>query len=161
MKKTRLVTLTAIFYLTAPHTVAALLSDELVAFTTLYKQIVEINTTLSMGSCAVAANAMADRLRSAGIPDKDIHVIVPPGWPEQGNLIATLRSSVSDTDAVLLLAHIDVVEADRADWERDPFTLIEENGYFYGRGTEDDKSMAAIFVDIYDANEPLRITAGA
>ena len=161
MKKTRLVTLTAIFYLTAPHTVAALLSDELVAFTTLYKQIVEINTTLSMGSCAVAANAMADRLRSAGIPDKDIHVIVPPGWPEQGNLIATLRSSVSDTDAVLLLAHIDVVEADRADWERDPFTLIEENGYFYGRGTADDKSMAAIFVDIYDANEPLRITAGA
>ena len=148
MKKIRLITLTAIFYLVAPHTFAASLSDELVAFRGLYKQLVEINTTLSVGSCTVAANAMADRLRSAGIPDKDIHVIVAPGWPEQGNLIATLRSPVSDTDAVLLLAHIDVVEADRADWERDPFTLIEENGYFYGRGTADDKSMAAIFVDI-------------
>ena len=83
MKKIRLMTLMAIFCLVAPHTFAAKLSDELVAFRGLYKQLVEINTTLSEGSCTVAANAMADRLRSAGIPDNDIHVIVPPEWPAQ------------------------------------------------------------------------------
>lgn len=114
----------------------------------LYKELVEINTTLSSGSCTKAANAMAARLRASGVPHNDIHIIVPPDWPDQGNLIATLRSSIADTDTVMLLAHIDVVEANREDWERDPFTLIEENGYFYGRGTADDKSMAAIFVDL-------------
>jgi len=117
-------------------------------FRAVYKQLVEINTTLSSGSCTVAANAMADQLRAAGIADEDIHIIVPPGWPEQGNLVATLHGDLPDEESILLLAHIDVVEANRADWERDPFTLIEADGYFFGRGTADDKSMAAIFVDV-------------
>ena len=89
---------------------------------------------------------MAKRLKDAGIPEQDIHVIVPPDWPEQGNLVASLRGSTADSDPILLLAHIDVVEARREDWERDPFTLIEENGYFCARAA-DDKAMAAIFVD--------------
>jgi len=117
-------------------------------FRELYKQLVEINTTLSSGSCTVAANAMATRLGSSGIPDADIHVIVPVAWPKQGNLVAVLPGTASDAQAVMLLAHIDVVEAKREDWERDPFKLIEEDGYFFGRGTADDKSMAAIFVDV-------------
>ncbi len=125
-------------------------TDEELAFREIYKELVEINTTLSSGSCTEASNAMAARLRSAGIPDSDIHVIVADAWPKQGNLVATLRGrpGSNDDESVLLLAHIDVVEANREDWERDPFTLIEEDGYFYGRGTADDKSMAAVFVDV-------------
>jgi acetylornithine deacetylase/succinyl-diaminopimelate desuccinylase-like protein len=123
-------------------------SAEQLEFRDLYKQLVEINTTLSVGSCTVAANAMADRLKSSGIPNSDIHVIVPPDWPDQGNLVASLPGTSPDAEPILLLAHIDVVEANPEDWERDPFTLIEEDGYFFGRGTADDKSMAAIFVDV-------------
>jgi acetylornithine deacetylase/succinyl-diaminopimelate desuccinylase-like protein len=91
---------------------------------------------------------MAARLRSAGIPASDLHVIVAPDFPTQGNLVAVLPGTDPSAQAILLLAHIDVVEANRADWARDPFTLIEEGGYFYGRGTADDKSMAAIFVEL-------------
>jgi acetylornithine deacetylase/succinyl-diaminopimelate desuccinylase-like protein len=116
-------------------------------FRDIYRQLIEINTTLSAGSCTAAAHAMELRLRSAGLPEADIRVIVPPKMPAQGNLVAVLRGSDADARAILLLAHLDVVEANRADWQRDPFTLVEENGYFYGRGTADDKAMAAIFVD--------------
>ena len=126
---------------------AAALTDDQAAFRAIYKQLVEINTTLSVGSCTEAANAMADRLRAAGMPDQDLHVIVPPDWPKQGNLVATLHGTSPDQKAILLLAHIDVVEAEREDWARDPFTLVEEDGYFYARGAVDDKAMAAIFVD--------------
>ena len=118
------------------------------AFVALYKQLVEINTTLSVGSCTQAAQAMAVQLKSAGIPDKNVHVIVPADWPKQGNLIATIPGNSPDARPILLLAHIDVVEANPTDWERDPFTLIEEDGYFFGRGTADDKAMAAVFVDV-------------
>jgi len=117
-------------------------------FRELYRQLVEINTTLSVGSCTDAANAMAARLSSAGMADENIKVIVPPDWPRQGNLVAALPGTSPDAEPMLLLAHIDVVEANPDDWERDPFTLVEEDGYFYGRGTADDKSMAAIFVDV-------------
>lgn len=117
-------------------------------FRKIYRQLIEINTTFSEGSCTEAAAAMAGHLKSAGLPDRNIHLITPPDWPRQGNLVATLPGHDEDAGAVLLLAHIDVVEANPADWERDPFTLIEEDGYFFGRGTMDDKHMAAIFVDI-------------
>ena len=72
---------------------------------------------------------------------------MPPGFPLDGGLIATLHGSDPKAAAIILLAHLDVVEAKREDWTRDPFVLIEENGNFYGRGTIDDKSQAAIFTD--------------
>jgi acetylornithine deacetylase/succinyl-diaminopimelate desuccinylase-like protein len=134
--------------LLAQGAVGATLDESESAFREVYRELVEINTTLSSGSCTDAARAMADRLRSAGIPDENIHVIVPPDWPRQGNLVASLPGLDPDAGAILLLAHIDVVEANPEDWERDPFTLIEEDGYFFGRGTVDDKAMAAIFVDL-------------
>jgi acetylornithine deacetylase/succinyl-diaminopimelate desuccinylase-like protein len=124
------------------------LSQDALAFRALYKELVEINTTLSAGSCTRAALAMGERLASSGVPQRNIHVVVPEDWPAQGNLVATLPGNSPDAGALLLLAHIDVVEANPEDWERDPFTLIEEAGYFYGRGTADDKAMAAIFVDV-------------
>jgi acetylornithine deacetylase/succinyl-diaminopimelate desuccinylase-like protein len=117
------------------------------AFRALYKELVEINTTLSAGSCTEAANAMKAHLAAAGYTDEQAQVIVPPEWPKHGNLVAQLPGSDPKLQAVLLLAHIDVVEARREDWKRDPFALVEEDGFFYGRGSADDKAMAAVYVD--------------
>jgi len=116
-------------------------------FRALYKELVEINTTLSVGSCTQAAEAMKARLSAAGFPDSDLHIVVPPERKQDGNLIANLPGTDKSLKPLLLLAHIDVVEANRADWERDPFTLVEENGFFYARGASDDKAMAAVFTD--------------
>jgi acetylornithine deacetylase/succinyl-diaminopimelate desuccinylase-like protein len=116
-------------------------------FRALYKELVEINTTLSVGSCTDAANAMKARLSAAGYMDEQLHIVVPPGRPKDGNLVAVLPGSDKSLKPLLLLAHIDVVEANRADWERDPFKLVEENGFFYARGSSDDKAMAAVFAD--------------
>ena len=117
------------------------------AFRAIYQELVETNTTLSVGDCTIAAKAVAARLASAGYPASDVHVIVPADMPKMGNIVALLPGQDRKRKALLLLAHIDVVEAKREDWVRDPFKLNEEDGYFYGRGTADDKAMAAIFVD--------------
>jgi acetylornithine deacetylase/succinyl-diaminopimelate desuccinylase-like protein len=109
----------------------------------IYKELIEINTTDSAGNTTVAAEAMAKRLRDAGLPAADVRVLGAD--PRKGNLIARLRGS-GGRRPILLLAHIDVVEAKREDWSTDPFKLVEQDGYFYGRGTSDDKAMAAIFV---------------
>ncbi len=112
-----------------------------------YRELVETNTTLSAGDCTLAAQRMATRLRSAGYPEADLKVFVPDGHPKEGGLLAVLHGSDPKLKAVLMLAHVDVVEAKREDWTRDPFTLIEEDGYFYGRGTSDMKAQAAVWVD--------------
>src|SRR5687768_6553324 len=90
---------------------------------------------------------MAARLRGAGLPADAVEVLVPADQPKDGNLVARLEGRERGLAPILLLAHIDVVEAKRADWERDPFKLVEEDGYFYARGASDDKAMAAIFTD--------------
>jgi acetylornithine deacetylase/succinyl-diaminopimelate desuccinylase-like protein len=117
------------------------------AFRELYKELIEINTTLSAGSCTAAAEAMGARLKAAGMPAGDIQVVVPPDRPKDGALIATLRGRDPQARPILLLAHVDVVEAKREDWVRDPFKLVEEEGWFYARGASDDKAMAAVFTD--------------
>ncbi|HQR89516.1 MAG TPA: M20/M25/M40 family metallo-hydrolase, partial [Caulobacter sp.] len=116
-------------------------------FRELFKELVEINTTLSVGSCTAAAEAMGARLKAAGYAEADVRVVVEPKYPREGSLVAVLRGTDPKSKPMLLLAHIDVVEANRADWTRDPFTLIEEDGYLYGRGTSDDKAQAAIWTD--------------
>ncbi len=117
------------------------------AFRSLYKELVETNTTLSSGSCTLAAERMAARLKAAGFADDQLTLFATPEKPREGGLVAVLPGTSKTEKAILLLAHLDVVEAKREDWVRDPFTLIEENGYFYARGTEDDKAMAATWVD--------------
>lgn len=117
------------------------------AFRALYEELVETNTTLSQGSCTLAAERMGARLLAAGYPAADVRVLATPERPKDGNLAAVLRGSDPAAPALLLLAHIDVVEANRADWDRAPFTLIEEGGYFYARGAVDDKAQAAVWVD--------------
>lgn len=113
----------------------------------IYKELVEIDTTEARGDCTRAAQAMAARLEAAGFPEGDVQVLVHPGRATKGNMVARLRGTGAKKP-LLLLAHLDVVEALRADWspDIDPFKLTERDGYFYGRGTSDDKAMAAIFV---------------
>lgn len=124
------------------------LTPERAAFRAIYEELVEIDTSPTTGSCTRAAEAMLVHLRGAGFSEADAQVIAPEGAPGDGNLVAQIRGT-SRQRAVLLLAHIDVVDARREDWERDPFTLYEEDGFFYGRGTADDKAMAAVFVDMF------------
>ena len=116
-------------------------------FRGLYKELVETNTTLSAGSCTLAAQRMGARLKAAGLADSQITYFSGEGHPAEGGLVAVYPGTNKKLKPMLLLAHIDVVEANRADWTRDPFTLIEENGYFYARGTADDKAQAAVWTD--------------
>jgi acetylornithine deacetylase/succinyl-diaminopimelate desuccinylase-like protein len=109
----------------------------------IYKQLIETNTTESSGNMTTAADAMAKRLLDAGFPKEDVQVLTPE--PRHGNLVARLRGSGKEKP-LLLLAHLDVVEARREDWSTDPFTLVEKDGFYYGRGTGDDKAMAAIWI---------------
>jgi acetylornithine deacetylase/succinyl-diaminopimelate desuccinylase-like protein len=116
-------------------------------FRALYKELIETNTTLSAGDCTLAANKMAAHLKTAGYADADLHLFTAPGHPKEGGLVAVLHGSDPKAKAILLLGHLDVVEAKRADWTRDPFKLVEENGYFYGRGASDMKAQVAAWVD--------------
>ena len=117
-------------------------------FRDLYKELVETNTTLSAGNCTLATVRMAARLKAAGFPDSDLHPFAAPDHPREGGLVAVYPGRDPRQKAILLLAHIDVVEAAREDWTRDPFTLVEENGSFYARGAMDDKAEASIWVDL-------------
>lgn len=117
-------------------------------FRGLYEELVETNTTLSAGSCTQAAEQMATRLRAAGLAAENVQVLTVPDHPKEGSLVAVYPGTSRTAKPILLLGHIDVVEANRADWQRDPFTLVEENGYFYARGSADDKSMSAIWADM-------------
>jgi acetylornithine deacetylase/succinyl-diaminopimelate desuccinylase-like protein len=116
-------------------------------FRDLYKELVETNTTLSAGSCTLAAERMAAHLKTAGFADNELLPFAAPDHPKEGGLVAIYPGRDAKQKAILLLAHIDVVEAKREDWTRDPFTLVEENGNFYARGAIDDKAEAAIWVD--------------
>ena len=131
----------------AAPTMAQPLKPDQKAFFDLYKQLVETNTTLSAGSCTLAAEQIAVRLKAAGFADGDITLFATPEHPKEGGLVAILHGSDKKAKPILLLAHLDVVEAKREDWTRDPFTLIEENGFYYARGTADDKAQAAIWTD--------------
>ena len=117
-------------------------------FRALYKELVETNTTLSAGNCTLAAERLAARLKAAGFAESDLHPFAAPDHPKEGGLVAVYPGRDPKLKAILLLAHIDVVEAKREDWTRDPFTLIEENGSFYARGAMDDKAEASIWVDL-------------
>jgi acetylornithine deacetylase/succinyl-diaminopimelate desuccinylase-like protein len=121
---------------------AALSAEQQLAFD-IYKELVEIDTTTATGDTGQAADAMAARLRAAGFDESDVQVFKPAS--RKGNLVARLRGT-GKRKPILLLAHLDVVPANREDWSVEPFKLLEKDGYFYSRGTGDDKFMAAAFV---------------
>jgi acetylornithine deacetylase/succinyl-diaminopimelate desuccinylase-like protein len=109
----------------------------------IYKEMIEVNSGFTTGATTPIAEAVARRLKAAGFPEKDI--FVGGASPKKANVVVRYRGT-GRRRPILLLAHIDVVEAKREDWSMDPFTLIEKDGYFYGRGTGDDKAQAAIWI---------------
>src|SRR5881296_1820436 len=111
----------------------------------IFRELIEINTTDSLGNTPRAARAMARRLVAAGFPAADVRVLVGPD-STHGNLVARYRGSGLGGRPIVVFAHLDVVPARRADWSVDPFTFLERDGYFYGRGTTDDKVGDAILV---------------
>ncbi|NYF79838.1 M20/M25/M40 family metallo-hydrolase [Granulicella arctica] len=114
----------------------------------IFKELIETNTTDSVGSTTVAADAMRKRLLDAGFPESDVVVLGPNS--RKGNMVARYRGrSGSAMKPVLLIGHIDVVEAKRSDWTTDPFQFIEKDGYFYGRGTQDMKDSDATMVESF------------
>lgn len=119
-----------------------------VAFRGIYEEMVEIDTSPTRGSCTKLVQAAQSRLQSGGYAADEVTLVIPEGRPDDGNIVTRLRAAKPSKKPVLLLAHIDVVDARREDWDRDPFTLIEEHGFFYGRGSIDDKAMAAVFLDL-------------
>lgn len=112
----------------------------------IFKELIEINTTDSVGSSTLAAQAMAKRLLDAGFPAADVQVLGPN--PRKGNMVARLHGT-SAKKPILFICHTDVVEARREDWSLDPFAFTEKDGYFYGRGTEDIKEGDAILVTTF------------
>jgi len=126
------------------QTQAEKLSEHELLAREIFKELIETDTTHSTGDTGIAAQKMADRLLAAGFPEQDVKVII--NAPRKGNLVARLRSRQPTQDPILLLAHIDVVEADPEDWSFDPFTFLEQEDHFYGRGTLDDKDEAAIHI---------------
>jgi acetylornithine deacetylase/succinyl-diaminopimelate desuccinylase-like protein len=126
---------------------AADLRPDQQAFFGLYKELVETNTVVDIGSCTQAVAQIATRMKAAGYSDSELIPFATPDHPKDGGLVAILKGSDPKAKPMLLLAHIDVVAAKREDWVRDPFKLIEENGFYYGRGTVDDKAMASIWAD--------------
>src|SRR5689334_15088705 len=111
----------------------------------IYKELIEINTADSVGNTTTAANAVAKRFRDAGFPEADIFQGGPR--PDKGNIVIRYHGT-GQRKPLMLLAHLDVVQALQKDWspDIDPFKFTERDGYYYGRGTSDDKAMASIFI---------------
>jgi len=144
MKRPKSLIFIVLAMIVAPFSVAAqTLSPNQQLARDIYTELVEINTVTATGDTAKAAEAMATRLRAAGYSGGDVQVFNPA--PRKGNLVARLHGTGA-RKPILLMAHLDVVEARREDWSVDPFKLVEKDGYFYARGSGDDKFMAATFV---------------
>src|SRR5271156_3961526 len=109
----------------------------------IYKEIVEIKSGFTTGATTPVVEAIAKRLHSAGFPDSDI--FIGGAIPKKANIVVRYHGA-GKRKPILLLAHTDVVEAKREDWSTDPFQFIERDGFFYGRGTSDDKAQAAVWI---------------
>jgi len=116
-------------------------------FRTLYQELVETDTSATTGSCTALATKIAAHLRQAGYADDQITRFAVEEHPQEGGLVVALRGSSKTLQPLLLLGHLDVVAAKREDWTRDPYRMIEEDGYFFGRGTADMKALDAIWID--------------
>ncbi len=117
------------------------------AFRELFRELVETDTSVATGSCTLLAQKIAVRFQGAGFAEDQITLFRDGDFPLDGGLVVTVPGTSAKAKPMLLLGHIDVVNARRSDWQRDPFKFIEEDGYFYGRGTSDMKVLDAIWID--------------
>ncbi len=132
----------------APIFAAEALRTDQAKFRELYKELVETDTSITTGDCTLLAGKIEARLKSAGFTSDQITRFAIPQAPKEGGIVVVLPGTSRTLKPILLLGHIDVVTANRADWTRDPYKLIEENGYFWGRGVADMKAMDAIWIDM-------------
>ena len=116
----------------------------------IYRRIVAFDTSVEGGQTPAMANYLAQRFRAGGFPAADVHVIP---LENTAALVVRYRGDGSGGRPILFLAHMDVVPARRSDWERDPFTLVEENGYFFGRGSIDNKAGLALMTRDFPASQ--------
>ncbi|WP_397583629.1 M20/M25/M40 family metallo-hydrolase [Sphingorhabdus sp.] len=130
-----------------PAQVAESTAQDVQDFRAIYRELVETNTVYAQGSCTLAADRIATRLRAAGFTASDIFRFAPDGRPKEGGLVATLAGNDPQAGAIILLGHLDTVPANPEDWGRNPFTLAEQDGYFVARGAMDMKGLIAIWVD--------------
>ncbi len=130
----------------APAALAAAPPDE-ASFRALLKDMVETDSSVDTGSCTTVTEKIAARMKAAGFPEQNLHLFVPDGHPKAGALVAIYPGRDPRLKAVLMLGHVDVVNARRTDWTRDPFAFIEEDGYYYGRGVADMKAQDAIWIN--------------
>ena len=151
MHKTFALALLGSAVLAAPAIAAdAQLRPDQQAFRSLYKEMVETDTSITTGSCTALADKVEAHLRARGFTDAEINRFAAPDHPKEGGIVVVYRGTSKTLKPMLLLGHLDVVVAKREDWTRDPYTMIEEGGYFYGRGTSDMKAMDAIWVDMLE-----------
>jgi acetylornithine deacetylase/succinyl-diaminopimelate desuccinylase-like protein len=147
--KTRLLGSVGLSLLSAPLVAqTAPLTPEQKSFRALYQEMVETDTSITTGSCTLLADKIEGHLKSAGFAPDQITRFAVAEHPKDGGLVVVLPGTSKTLKPMLLLGHLDVVVAKREDWTRDPYKLIEENGYFYGRGTSDMKAMDAAWVDM-------------
>ncbi len=126
------------------------LSPDKAKFRSLYKEMVETDTSITTGSCTALAGKIEAHMLANGFTKAELTQFSVPEHPKEGGIVAVFPGTSKTLKPMLLLGHIDVVVAKREDWTRDPYTLFEENGYFYGRGTSDMKALAAIWVDMLE-----------
>ncbi|NBW76088.1 MAG: M20/M25/M40 family metallo-hydrolase [Sphingomonadaceae bacterium] len=119
-------------------------------FRSLYKEMVETDTSITTGSCTALAGKIEAHMLANGFTKAELTQFSVPDHPKEGGIVAVFPGTSKSLKPMLLLGHIDVVVAKREDWTRDPYTLFEEDGYFYGRGTSDMKALAAIWVDMLE-----------
>jgi acetylornithine deacetylase/succinyl-diaminopimelate desuccinylase-like protein len=117
------------------------------AFRAMLKEMVEIDSSVDTGNCTTVTERLAARMKAGGFPAADLHLFVPEGHSKAGALVAIYPGRNPKLKPVLMLGHVDVVNARRADWTRDPFAMTEEDGYFYGRGVADMKAQNSIWAD--------------
>ena len=141
---------TALAPIAVAHAADAPLRPDQVEYRTLYKDMVETDTSITTGSCTVLADKIEAHMKARGFTDAEIFRFATPDHPKEGGIVVTYAGTSKTVKPMLLLGHLDVVVANREDWSRDPYQFIEENGYFYGRGTSDMKAMDATWVDMLE-----------
>ena len=150
MVKAALLALTGASLLAGPAFAQDALRPDQIEYRALYKDLVETDSSITTGSCTLLADKIEAHMKARGFTAREIFRFAVPDHPKEGGIVVTYAGTSKTVKPMLLLGHLDVVVAKREDWTRDPYQLIEEGGYFYGRGTSDMKAMDATWIDMLE-----------